>query len=153
MTILQLVLVPQPLLRDQSIAVDMIDASIKELAADMLETMYNSGGVGLAAVQIGVLKRLIVIDLARKDEEKSPLVMVNPEFMATSAQRATFREGCLSIPGVMEDVERPTGVTVSYIDLYGVQQTLEAEGILATCVQHEIDHLNGVLFTDHVDMW
>jgi peptide deformylase len=150
MTVRQFVTVPDVSLRDRSQSVEMIDAEIKTLAADMLETMYAAGGVGLAAVQIGVQKRVVVIDLARGEEAKRPMVLVNPEIESHSIRLSSFKEGCLSIPGYMAVVERPAEVTVRYTDLDGNDQVVDAEGVLATCLQHEIDHLNGILFVDYL---
>jgi peptide deformylase len=116
----------------------------------MLDTMYDAPGIGLAAVQIGVERRMLVIDVSREDEERTPLVFINPEILTSSDDRSVYEEGCLSIPDYYAEVERPAKVTVKYIDRDGKNQMVEAEGLLATCLQHEIDHLNGVLFIDHI---
>jgi peptide deformylase len=116
----------------------------------MLDTMYDAPGIGLAAIQIGVPKRLVVIDLGKTEEERRPVVLIDPEIVAVSEETRIHEEGCLSIPEYYEEVERPDRVTVRYRDLDGNQVETEADGLFATCVQHEIDHLNGVLFIDHL---
>ena len=116
----------------------------------MFETMYDAPGIGLAAIQIGVPKRVVTMDLAKKDEPQEPQVFINPEIVWSSEEKAIYEEGCLSIPEFYEEVERPAQVRVKYLDLEGKQQEIEADGLLATCLQHEIDHLNGVLFIDHI---
>ena len=116
----------------------------------MFETMYEAPGIGLAAIQVGVPKRVITMDLHKKDEPKDPHVFINPEILWTSEERAVYEEGCLSIPEYYEEVERPAQVKVAYLDREGAKRELEANGLLATCLQHEIDHLNGVLFIDHI---
>ncbi|MBW8320545.1 MAG: peptide deformylase, partial [Rhizobium sp.] len=119
-------------------------------ADDMLETMYEAPGIGLAAIQIGVPRRLLVIDVSKEDEEKRPLVFINPEIITSSDERSVYEEGCLSIPDYYAEVERPASVTVKSLDRDGKEQLTEADGLLATCLQHEIDHLNGILFIDHI---
>jgi peptide deformylase len=141
---------PNPILRHVALPFDRIDDAARRLARDMLETMYAAGGVGLAAPQVGILRRMIVIDLSKKDEEKKPLVLINPEITAVSGERSTFREGCLSIPRFLVEVERPASVSVHYLDPDGHSQDIHADGILATVLQHEIDHLNGKLFIDYI---
>jgi len=150
MTIKPLIILPDPILRQVSQPVEQVDVEIARLADDMLETMYDAPGIGLAAIQIGVPRRMLVIDVSREDEENKPLVFINPEVVASSDERSVYEEGCLSIPDYYAEVERPATVTVNYIDRDGKQQTVEADGLLATCLQHEIDHLNGVLFIDHI---
>lgn len=150
MTIKPLIILPDPLLRQQSKPVETVDSEIKRLADDMLETMYDAPGIGLAAIQIGVPRRMLVIDLSRDDEENKPQVFINPEILKVSDDVSTYEEGCLSIPDYYAEVERPASLTVGYVDRDGKQQTIEADGLLATCLQHEIDHLNGVLFIDHI---
>ncbi|KQM30396.1 peptide deformylase [Rhizobium sp. Leaf68] len=150
MTIKPLIILPDPLLRQQSKPVEMVDSEIQRLADDMLETMYDAPGIGLAAIQIGVARRMLVIDLSRDDEENKPQVFINPEILKVSDDVSTYEEGCLSIPDYYAEVERPASLTVGYVDRDGKQQTVEADGLLATCLQHEIDHLNGVLFIDHI---
>jgi len=141
---------PDPRLRLVSKPVAKVDAEIRKLVEDMFETMYGAPGIGLAAVQIGVPKRVVTMDLAKKDEPKNPKVYINPELLWASEERAAYEEGCLSIPEYYEEVERPAHVKVRYTDLDGNAQEIEANGLLATCLQHEIDHLNGVLFIDHI---
>ena len=141
---------PDPRLRLVSKPVGKVDAQIRKLVEDMFETMYSAPGIGLAAVQVGVPKRVVTTDLAKKDEPKNPQVYINPEVVWASEERSTYEEGCLSIPEYYEEVKRPSQVKVRYTDLEGHEQEIEANGLLATCLQHEIDHLNGVLFIDHI---
>ena len=141
---------PDPRLRLVSKPVGRVDAAIRKLVEDMFETMYGAPGIGLAAVQVGVPKRVVTMDLAKKDEPKNPKVYINPEILWASEERTTYEEGCLSIPEYYEEVERPAQVKVRYTDLDGNAQEVEANGLLATCLQHEVDHLNGVLFIDHI---
>tara|TARA_R110002020_G_C16258095_1_gene770281 strand:+ start:1298 stop:1813 length:516 start_codon:yes stop_codon:yes gene_type:complete len=150
MTIKPLIILPDPILRQPSRPFEQVDTEVLRLADDMLETMYDAPGIGLAAVQIGVPRRLLVIDISRDDEENKPQVFINPEIVATSDDRSVYEEGCLSIPDYYAEVERPATVTVQYIGRDGKQETVEADGLLATCLQHEIDHLNGILFIDHI---
>jgi peptide deformylase len=150
MAIRPLVILPDPRLRLKSAPVDKIDDEVRRLADDMLETMYDAPGVGLAAIQIGEPRRLVTIDTAKKDEERRPIVLVNPEIVWASEETSTYEEGCLSIPEYYEEVERPARVKVRYTDLDGKAVEVEAEGLLATVVQHEIDHLDGMLFIDHL---
>ncbi len=150
MSIKPLIILPDPVLRQVSKPVEKIDLSIKKLAADMFETMYEAPGIGLAAIQVGVPLRMLVIDLAKQDEPKQPQIFINPEVVASSDERSTYEEGCLSIPEYYADVERPASVRVKFVDGNGKQQEIEADGLLATCLQHEIDHLNGVLFIDYI---
>jgi peptide deformylase len=150
MTIKPLIILPDPLLRQASKPIEQIDTEIQRLADDMLETMYDAPGIGLAAIQIGVPRRMLVIDVAREGEEKTPLVFINPEIVASSDERSVYEEGCLSIPDYYAEVERPARVTVKHLDRNGKEQLTDADGLLATCVQHEIDHLNGVLFIDYI---
>ena len=117
---------------------------------DMLETMYAAPGIGLAAVQIGILKRLIVIDISKEDEKKTPLFLVNPEITFRSNKTSTYEEGCLSLPGHFAEVERPEECHLNFIDYNGKKKNLKANGLLATCIQHEVDHLDGILFVDHI---
>jgi peptide deformylase len=150
MALKPLVLLPDPILRQRSKPVERVDDELRRFADDMLETMYDAPGIGLAAIQVGEPLRMLVIDVSKEDEEKSPQVFINPEVVATSDDAGSYEEGCLSIPDYYAEVERPASVTVNYLDRQGEQQTVEADGILATCLQHEIDHLNGVLFIDHI---
>jgi peptide deformylase len=151
MAIRPLVILPDAQLRQTSEPIGEITAEIRDLAADMLETMYDAPGIGLAAIQIGVPKRLVVIDLAKPpEEERRPIVLVNPEITWTSDEKRTYEEGCLSIPEYYEEVERPDRVRYRYRTLDGETVEAEADGVMATCLQHEIDHLNGVLFIDYI---
>ncbi|SCX06199.1 Peptide deformylase [Agrobacterium sp. DSM 25558] len=150
MTIKPLIILPDPLLRQQSKPIEQVDAEITRLADDMLDTMYDAPGIGLAAIQIGVPRRMLVIDISREDEDRKPVVFINPEILNVSDDVSAYEEGCLSIPDYYAEVERPASLTVAYIDRDGKQQTVEADGLLATCLQHEMDHLNGVLFIDHI---
>ena len=150
MTIKPLIILPNPILRQVSKPVERVDSDTRKLAGDMLETMYDAPGIGLAAVQVGVPRRMLVIDLSKEGDPKEPQVFINPEILASSDDRSVYEEGCLSIPDYYAEVERPATVTVKYLDANGVEQTVEADGLLATCLQHEIDHLNGVLFIDHI---
>ena len=150
MTVMPLVLLPQPVLRQISQPVDDITDKILQLADNMAETMYAAPGIGLAANQVGVLKRVIVMDCARDDEPPTLWKMINPEIIWRSEDNTKLEEGCLSIPGQTAEVARPSEVQVSYLDMEGRVQEMQATGLLAACVQHEIDHLNGVLFIDHL---
>ncbi|MGH6769026.1 MAG: peptide deformylase [Xanthobacteraceae bacterium] len=150
MALREILVLPDKRLRLVSEPVKTIGAEIKTLVADMFETMYDAPGIGLAAVQVGVPKRVITVDLAKKDEAKKPQVFINPELLWTSEETLKREEGCLSIPEIYEEVERPAQVRVKYRGLDGKEHELEASGILATCLQHEIDHINGVLFIDHI---
>ena len=127
-----------------------IDAGIRKLIDDLFETMYEAPGIGLAATQVGVKKRVFTIDLAKKEEPKNPQVFINPQIVWFSDEKSTPDEGCLSIPEFYSEVERPAQVKVKYLDLEGEPREVEANGLLATCLQHEIDHLNGILFIDHI---
>ena len=141
---------PDPVLRRVSTPVVKIDDEIKKLIKDMFATMYDAPGIGLAAVQIGVAKRVVTIDATRGEDEKNPMVFINPEIISSSEDMDVKEEGCLSIAEFYEEVERPTAVTVRYLDEKGKTKEIEAEGLLARALQHEIDHLNGVLFIDHI---
>jgi peptide deformylase len=137
-------------LREVSKPVAAVDADVKKLWDDMLETMYRAPGIGLAAIQVGVPRRLLVIDLAKDGEEKKPLFVANPEITWVSEAQSDYEEGCLSIPEYYEMVTRPAEIKVRYLDRQGEAMELHAMGLMATCLQHEIDHLNGVLFIDHI---
>lgn len=141
---------PDPVLRKISTPVQKIDDEIKSLIKDMFETMYDAPGVGLAAIQIGVARRVVTIDATRGDEEKNPMVFINPEIISASDEKDAKEEGCLSISEYYEEVERPSEVKVRYMDDKGKTHEIEADGLLARALQHEIDHLNGVLFIDHL---
>jgi peptide deformylase len=150
MTIKPLIILPDPVLRQLSQPVETVNADVRRLADDMLDTMYDAPGIGLAAIQIGIPRQMLVIDVSKDGEEKQPLIFINPKILTTSDERSVYEEGCLSIPDYYAEVERPATITVEYIDLEGKQLTAKADGLLATCLQHEIDHLNGVLFIDHI---
>ena len=150
MTIKPLIILPDPILRQVSRPVEKVDAAVRSLADDMLATMYDAPGIGLAAIQVGEPLRMLTIDLSGEEEEKAPRVFLNPEILSVSDERSTYEEGCLSIPDYYAEVERPATVTVRYLGLDGKQHEEEASGLLATCLQHELDHLDGVLFIDHI---
>jgi peptide deformylase len=150
MAVRDILILPDKRLRLVSSPVAKIDAATKTLVEEMFETMYAAPGIGLAAIQIGEPKRVITMDLAKKDEPKEPQVFINPELLSHSDDENVHEEGCLSIPEYYEEVSRPAQVKVRYLDLDGRQHEIEAGGLLATCIQHEIDHLNGVLFIDHI---
>jgi peptide deformylase len=150
MAVRDILIIPDKRLRLKSEAVKSVDKPLRALIDDMFETMYAAPGIGLAAVQIGVPRRVVTMDLAKKDEPKQPQVFINPEVIWASDEKATYEEGCLSIPEYYEEVERPKSVKVKFLDLDLKPQEIEADGLLATCLQHEIDHTNGVLFIDHI---
>ena len=150
MAVRDILILPDKRLRLVSKPIAKIDAATKQLVEDMFDTMYDAPGIGLAAIQIGEPRRIVTMDLAKKDEPKEPQVFINPELVSKSGDKNTHEEGCLSIPEYYEEVERPASVTVKYLDADGKAQQVEATGLLATCLQHEIDHLNGVLFIDHI---
>ena len=141
---------PDPILREVSEPVNKVDKEIKHLMDDMLETMYAAPGIGLAAVQIGILKRVIVIDLSKDNEKKDPIFIVNPKILSQSKELVAYEEGCLSIPNQFAEIERPKSCILEYLDYSGNKKEIEAQGLLATCIQHEIDHLNGILFIDYL---
>jgi peptide deformylase len=150
MALRDIIILPDKRLRLVSEPVKAIDSEVKKLVEDMFETMYDAPGIGLAAIQVGVPRRVVTLDLSKKDEDKEQRVFINPEIVWSSEERRLHEEGCLSIPEFYEEVERPAQVRVKYLDLAGKPQELEASGLLATCLQHEIDHINGVLFIDHI---
>ncbi|MDP9840258.1 peptide deformylase [Neorhizobium huautlense] len=150
MTIKPLIILPDPVLRTVSAPIERVDDAVLKLADDMLETMYDAPGIGLAAIQIGVPRRLLVIDVAKEGDPAQPMVFINPEIVKSSDERSVYEEGCLSIPEYYAEVERPATVTVKHIGRDGKEHMLEADGLLATCFQHELDHLNGILFIDHI---
>lgn len=150
MTKLDIITIPDPLLRSKSTDVERVDEDLQTFIDDMLETMYEAPGIGLAAVQVAVPKRLLVADISRSEEERDPIVLINPEIVNFGDQPRLHEEGCLSIPEIYAEVERPASIDVTYIDREGKPQELSAEGLLATVIQHEMDHLNGVLFVDHL---
>ena len=140
---------PDPILRKKCEPLENVDDDVRKLMNDMLETMYKAPGIGLAAIQVGILKRIVVIDVS-KEEKKSPLFLVNPEIIYKSKNTAVYEEGCLSLPGQFAEIERPAECHIEYIDYDGKEKKLETKGLLATCIQHEIDHLNGILFIDYL---
>lgn len=148
MAILPIITLPDPLLRKVSTPVERVDAEILKLADDMLETMYDAPGVGLAAVQAGVLKRLVVLDVSDEGAPPNPLTLINPEILKTGDDVRVHEEGCLSIPDFRLDIERPALIMVGYVDREGKRQEMQADGLLATAIQHEVDHLNGKLIID-----
>jgi peptide deformylase len=150
MALREILVVPHPVLKQVSQPVDKVDDELRALMDDMLETMYDAPGIGLAAIQIGVPKRVIVMDLARQDEEPQPRYYVNPEILWASEETAPYEEGCLSVPEIFDEVERPAQVKLRYLNYQGEQIEEDAEGLFAVCIQHEMDHLNGVLFIDHL---
>jgi peptide deformylase len=150
MALRDIIILPDKRLRQESEPVKAVDAEVRALVDDMFETMYKAPGVGLAAIQVGVPCRIVTVDTAKKDEPKNPQVFINPEIVWTSEQKNTYEEGCLSIPEYYEEVERPSEVKVRFMDLDGKIQEVAANGLLATVLQHEIDHTNGVLFIDHI---
>jgi peptide deformylase len=150
MALKTIITAPDPRLKKKSKPVASVDAEVRQLMDDMLETMYAAPGIGLAAPQVGELKRVIVLDIDREDVKTGPLFMANPEVIEASDEDATYEEGCLSLPDHYSDVVRPAKVTVRYLDRDGKKQEMACEGLLSTCVQHEIDHLDGVLFIDHI---
>ena len=150
MALREIITIPDKRLRLVSKPVKAIDADLRRLIEDMFETMYDAPGIGLAAIQVGEPRRVVTLDLSKKDDPKNPLVFINPELVWASEEKAIYEEGCLSIPEYYEDVERPAEVKVKYLDLDGKPQEIAANGLLATCLQHEIDHLNGILFIDHI---
>ncbi len=157
MAILDILKIPDPVLKTAADPVSAVDDGVRKLMDDMLETMYDAPGIGLAAPQVGVLSRVIVIDCAEREAtedqpevEPNPVFLANPEILWVSDELSEYEEGCLSIPEVFANVTRPAEVKVSYLDRDGRAQEMDCDGILATCVQHEVDHLNGVLFIDHI---
>jgi len=150
MALREIIVLPDKRLRQVSDPVQAVDAEVRALVDDMFETMYKAPGVGLAAIQVGVAKRVVTVDTAKKDEPENPQVFINPEIVWSSDDKSTYEEGCLSIPEYYEEVERPTQVKVRFMDLDGKAQEVEANGLLATVLQHEIDHTNGILFIDHI---
>ena len=150
MAVREIIKLPDKRLRLVSEPVKKVDAGTRKLVDDMFETMYAAPGIGLAAIQVGVAKRVVTMDLSKKEEERAPQVFINPEITWASEEKATREEGCLSIPDYYEEVERPERIKVKYLDLDGKAHEIEANGMLATCLQHEIDHINGTLFIDHL---
>ena len=150
MALMPVITAPDPRLKRKSKPVAKVDERVRKLMTDMLETMYDSNGIGLSAPQVGVLERVIVIDCAREGEKAQPIKLANPEVVWESEENVVYSEGCLSLPEQYADVERPAEIRLRYLDEQGEIRELEAKGLLATCIQHEIDHLDGVLFVDHI---
>ena len=145
-----IVIEPDPILRKKSEPLEEVNNDLRKLMDEMLETMYEAPGIGLAAVQVGILKRLIVIDVSKDKEKKDPLFLINPEITFKSNKTSTYEEGCLSLPGHFAEVERPAECHLNFVDYNGNKKDIKANGLLATCIQHEIDHLDGILFIDHI---
>jgi len=141
---------PNKILRQVSKRVEKVGEEEKKIMDDMLETMYQANGIGLAAIQIGIPKRIIVIDLAKGEEKKNPMYFVNPVIKNKNQNLATYEEGCLSVPDQFAEVDRPSTCEVEYLDYHGEKKILKAEGLVATCIQHEMDHLQGILFIDYL---
>ena len=150
MTRRKIIIEPDSILRKKSTTLEKVDDSLRELLDDMLETMYSAPGIGLAGVQIGILKRLIVIDISKDKEKKNPLFLINPVIISKSNNTSVYEEGCLSLPGYFAEIERPAECQIEYVDYNGKKKDMKASGLLATCIQHEIDHLNGILFIDYL---
>ena len=146
----KIVIEPDPILREKSNTLETVDDELRKLLDDMLETMYAAPGIGLAAVQVGVLKRLIVIDISKDKEKKNPLFLINPEIISKSKHTSIQEEGCLSLPGHYAEIERPAECRIKFVDYNGKEKELKASGLLATCIQHEVDHLDGILFIDYL---
>ena len=145
-----IIIEPDPILRKKSESLEKVDDEVREFLDDMLETMYAAPGIGLAAVQVGVLKRIIVIDISKDKEKKNPLFLINPEIISKSKKTSVYEEGCLSLPGHFAEIERPAECQIKFVDYNGKEKEVTANGLLATCIQHEVDHLNGVLFIDYL---
>ena len=150
MAIKEIITVPNPLLKTVSKPVDAIDSKILGILNDMLETMYAAPGIGLAAIQIGIPKRLLVIDIGRDNENRDPHFFINPEILDPAEELGSFEEGCLSVPGVWEEIERPNECNVRFLDINGDEKNIRYSGMMATVIQHEMDHLNGIVFEDYL---
>ena len=150
MALRQILTEPNKILREKSLSVETVDEDLQKLMNDMLETMYAAPGIGLAAIQVGVPKRVIVLDIAPKDEPRNPMFFVNPEIIKKSDNNSTYEEGCLSVPGQFAEIDRPDKCHIKYLDYHGQPKEIKAEGMLATCIQHEMDHLEGILFIDYL---
>ena len=150
MAIRPILVAPDPRLKQVSARVERVDDALRQLMDDMLETMYHAPGIGLAAIQLGIPKQVIVMDLAREGEPPQPRHFINPELLWASEEVVACEEGCLSVPDLYEEVERPTNIRARFLDYNGEAQEIEAEGMLAVCLQHEMDHLKGILFIDHL---
>ena len=150
MTLRKILTEPNKILREKSLPVEKMDADVQKLMDDMLETMYAAPGIGLAAIQVGIPKRVIVLDIAQKEGPKNPMFFINPEIIKKSENNSTYEEGCLSVPGQFAEIDRPDKCHIKYLDYHGQPKEIKAEGMLATCIQHEIDHLEGILFIDYL---
>ena len=150
MALRQILIEPNEILRKKSIPVEKVDSDIKKLMDDMLETMYAAPGIGLAAIQVGVPKRIIVLDIAQKEGQKNPMFFINPEIINKSENNTTYEEGCLSVPGQFAEITRPEKCHIKFLDYFGQPKEIKAEGMLATCIQHEMYHLEGILFIDYL---
>jgi peptide deformylase len=150
MSVLEIIVAPDPRLKKRADAVAKVDDAVRKIMDDMLDTMYAANGIGLAGPQVGILKRIIVVDVARDGDDRKPMQMANPEVIWESEDERHYEEGCLSLPDHFADVVRPAAVKVRYLDRENEIRTIDADDILATCIQHEIDHLDGVLFVDHI---
>ena len=150
MTVKTILTEPNKILRQVSLPVEKVGNEERQLMDDMLETMYDAKGIGLAAIQIGIPKRIIVMDIGNRDKEKEPMYFVNPIIKNKNIKKSIYEEGCLSVPGQFAEVERPSKCEVEYLDYHGQKKVLKAEGLLATCIQHEMDHLEGILFIDYL---
>ena len=150
MALRQILTEPNKILREKSLLVEKVDEDLQKLMNDMLETMYAAPGIGLAAIQIGISKRVIVLDIAQKDGPRNPMFFVNPEIIGKSENCSTYEEGCLSVPGQFAEIDRPNKCHIKYLDYYGQLKEIKVEGMLATCIQHEVDHLEGILFIDYL---
>jgi len=145
-----IIIEPDPILRKKCKPVEKVDDELKKLMKEMLNTMYQAPGIGLAAIQVGILKRVVVIDISKDEHKKEPLFLVNPEITYRSKETSTYEEGCLSLPGQFAEIERPADCHLKYVDFEGKKKDIKASGLLSTCIQHEVDHLNGVLFIDYL---
>ncbi len=150
MAIKEILTEPNKILRQVSLPIDKVTKEDQKLMDDMLETMYHANGIGLAAIQIGIPKRIIVMDISKKEEEKNPMYFVNPVINNRNKDMSTYEEGCLSVPNQFAEVDRPATCEVQYLDYNGEKKILKASGLLATCIQHEMDHLEGILFIDYL---
>ena len=150
MALRQILTEPNKTLREQSLSVEIVDEDLQKLMNDMLETMYAAPGIGLAAIQVGVPKRVLVLDIAQKEGHKNPMFFINPEIIEKSENNSIYEEGCLSVPGQFAEISRPDKCYIKYLDYHGQPKEIKAEGMLATCIQHEMDHLAGILFIDYL---
>ena len=150
MALRQILIEPNKILREKSLPVEKVNEDLQKLMNDMSETMYAAPGIGLAAIQVGVPKRVIVLDIAQKEGHKNPMFFINPEIIEKSENNSIYEEGCLSVPGQFAEISRPDKCYIKYLDYYGQKKEMKAEGMFATCIQHEMDHLEGILFIDYL---